>query len=138
MQRTIHAQQPSDRRDERGARPMVEAEPDELRRVARVAAMLPVVMLALPFALGPLRSSGQGARTVIGILIGAGDQRFLAWAMAGAFAVYAPAALMVRLAGGGLGWLWAALGLFMVARWVTLHARFRTDRWIVLGDAPRR
>lgn len=73
-----------------------------------------------------------------GILIGAGDQRFLAWAMAGAFAVYAPAALTVRLAGGGLGWLWAALGLFMVARWVTLHARFRTDRWIVLGDAPRR
>ena len=31
-----------------------------------------VVMLALPFALGPMRSSGQGARAVIGILIGAG------------------------------------------------------------------
>ena len=31
-----------------------------------------VVILALPFALGPMRSSGQGARTVIGILIGAG------------------------------------------------------------------
>jgi lipopolysaccharide export LptBFGC system permease protein LptF len=29
-------------------------------------------MLALPFALGPMRASGQGARTVIGILIGAG------------------------------------------------------------------
>jgi lipopolysaccharide export system permease protein len=41
-------------------------------RVARTAAMVFVVILALPFALGPLRSSGQGARTVIGILIGAG------------------------------------------------------------------
>jgi len=35
-------------------------------------ALLLVVILALPFALGPMRSSGQGARTVIGILIGAG------------------------------------------------------------------
>jgi lipopolysaccharide export system permease protein len=41
-------------------------------RIARVAAMLLVVMLALPFALGPMRTSGQGSRTVIGILIGAG------------------------------------------------------------------
>jgi lipopolysaccharide export system permease protein len=41
-------------------------------RIARMAALLIVVMLALPFALGPTRSSGQGARIVIGILIGAG------------------------------------------------------------------
>ena len=41
-------------------------------RLARMAALLLVVMLALPFALGPVRNSGQGARIVIGILIGAG------------------------------------------------------------------
>ena len=41
-------------------------------RVARVAALLLVLVLALPFALGPMRTSGQGTRTVIGILIGAG------------------------------------------------------------------
>jgi lipopolysaccharide export system permease protein len=41
-------------------------------RIARMAALLLVVILALPFALGPMRSSGQGARTVIGIMIGAG------------------------------------------------------------------
>ncbi len=41
-------------------------------RVARLVALSLVVILALPFALGPMRSSGQGARTVIGILIGAG------------------------------------------------------------------
>jgi lipopolysaccharide export system permease protein len=40
-------------------------------RIARMAAMVLVVVLALPFALGPMRNSGQGARTVIGILIGA-------------------------------------------------------------------
>jgi len=41
-------------------------------RIARVAALLIVLILALPFALGPMRNTGQGARTVIGILIGAG------------------------------------------------------------------
>lgn len=41
-------------------------------RTARIVALLLVVILALPFALGPMRSSGQGARTVVGILIGAG------------------------------------------------------------------
>lgn len=41
-------------------------------RVSRVATMMLVVLLALPFATGPMRSTGQGARAVIGILIGAG------------------------------------------------------------------
>jgi lipopolysaccharide export system permease protein len=41
-------------------------------RIARFAAVALVVILALPFALGSLRSSGQGARTVVGVLIGAG------------------------------------------------------------------
>ncbi len=41
-------------------------------RVARLVALALAVILALPFALGPMRSSGQGARTVIGIMIGAG------------------------------------------------------------------
>jgi lipopolysaccharide export system permease protein len=40
-------------------------------RTARVVAMVAVVILALPFALGPMRASGQGARTVVGIMIGA-------------------------------------------------------------------
>jgi lipopolysaccharide export system permease protein len=41
-------------------------------RIARFAAVLLVVMLALAFSTGSMRSSGQGARTVIGVLIGAG------------------------------------------------------------------
>ena len=41
-------------------------------RVARFVTVLLVIMLALPFCIGSLRNSGQGARTVVGILIGAG------------------------------------------------------------------
>jgi lipopolysaccharide export system permease protein len=40
-------------------------------RTSRFVATVLVVILALPFALGPMRASGQGARTVVGILIGA-------------------------------------------------------------------
>ncbi|HEX6425797.1 MAG TPA: MATE family efflux transporter [Acidimicrobiales bacterium] len=68
-----------------------------------------------------------------GILIGAGDMRFLAWAMAGAAAVFVPAAVTVAVLEAGIGWLWAALGLLMVVRAGTLLARFAGDRWMVLG-----
>src|SRR5690606_12719503 len=68
-----------------------------------------------------------------GILIGAGDMRFLAWAMAGAAAVFVPAALAVAGLDAGIGWLWAALGLLMTVRAATLLARFAGDRWLVLG-----
>jgi putative MATE family efflux protein len=70
-----------------------------------------------------------------GILIGAGDMRFLAWAMAGAAAVFVPAAVTVAALGAGIGWLWAAIALLMAVRAGTLLARFAGDRWIVLGAA---
>jgi lipopolysaccharide export system permease protein len=41
-------------------------------RIARTVALVVIVMLAVPFAFGPMRSTGTGARTVVGILIGAG------------------------------------------------------------------
>lgn len=40
-------------------------------RVARTAALVVIVMLAVPFSFGPMRSTGTGARMVIGILVGA-------------------------------------------------------------------
>lgn len=73
-----------------------------------------------------------------GILIGAGDQRFLAGAMVAALAVFAPAAVAVNLTGAGLDGLWAALILLMVARVVVLHARFVGDGWAVVGAAVHR
>lgn len=39
-------------------------------RIARTAAVAIIVMLAVPFAFGPMRSTGTGTRTVIGILLG--------------------------------------------------------------------
>jgi Na+-driven multidrug efflux pump len=69
-----------------------------------------------------------------GVLIGAGDQRFLAMAMLVAtFGVYAPAALVVTLAGGGVVALWGALSLWFVARAVGLGARFLGPHWQVTG-----
>ncbi|MBS0613797.1 MAG: LPS export ABC transporter permease LptG [Proteobacteria bacterium] len=39
-------------------------------RIARMAAIVVVVLLSLPFVFGPLRSTGAGTRTVIGVLLG--------------------------------------------------------------------
>ncbi len=41
-------------------------------RLARTCAILVVALLAVPFAFGPLRSSGAGARLLIGVLLGVG------------------------------------------------------------------
>ena len=68
-----------------------------------------------------------------GVLIGAGDMRFLAVAMLGALAVFAPTALAVSALGWPLPALWAALGLFMVTRLVTMVARYAGLRWAVVG-----
>ncbi len=40
-------------------------------RIARTCTLMVIVVLAVPFSFGPMRSSGMGARMVIGILIGA-------------------------------------------------------------------
>lgn len=69
-----------------------------------------------------------------GVLIGAGDGVYLAWAGLITLVVYAPVALAVRAADAGLAWLWAAYALFMATRWATLWWRQRGDRWLVLGS----
>ena len=68
-----------------------------------------------------------------GVLIGAGDMRFLAVAMAGAAAVFIPLALWVMAADAGIGWLWGAMWVLMAARLVALLWRFATPRWLVPG-----
>jgi putative MATE family efflux protein len=69
-----------------------------------------------------------------GVLIGAGDAGYLALAMLVAtIGVYLPAALLVAALDGGLVWLWGALSLWMLARFVGMVARFRTTRWEVAG-----
>ncbi|MCY0935049.1 MATE family efflux transporter [Streptomyces sp. H34-S4] len=68
-----------------------------------------------------------------GVLMGAGDGRYLAWAMLLTLAVFAPAALLVPALGGGLTALWCAMTLMMVVRMVTLQLRARSGRWLVAG-----
>lgn len=68
-----------------------------------------------------------------GVLIGAGDGAYLAWAGLVTFAVYAPLAVLVGVLGAGFAWLWVAYGGFQLARLVTLWVRQRGDRWMVLG-----
>jgi putative MATE family efflux protein len=69
-----------------------------------------------------------------GVLIGAGDQRYLAAAMLVAtLAVWAPAALAVAAAGGGIVALWGALSLWFVARALGVGGRFTSPRWQVTG-----
>ncbi|MFF8031371.1 MATE family efflux transporter [Streptomyces sp. NPDC016626] len=70
-----------------------------------------------------------------GVLMGAGDGRYLAWAMLLTLAVFTPAALLVPAFGGGLTALWAAMTLMMTVRMLTLWVRTRSGRWIVTGAA---
>ena len=84
-----------------------------------------------------------------GVLIGAGDNRWLAWAQVGLFVVYLPLVLWVhaatpsllagadRVAGQAhaVTVLWWAFVVFMVIRGVVLGWRARTDAWLVTGAA---
>jgi len=70
-----------------------------------------------------------------GVLMGAGDGTYLAWAMLLTLAVFAPVALLVPVLGGGLTALWAAMTLMMTVRMLTLWPRARSGRWIVTGAA---
>ncbi|MEV6165475.1 MATE family efflux transporter [Streptomyces sp. NPDC052052] len=68
-----------------------------------------------------------------GVLMGAGDGRYLAWAMLLTLAVFAPVALLVPTFGGGLTALWWAMALMMTVRMLTLWLRTRSGRWIITG-----
>jgi putative MATE family efflux protein len=68
-----------------------------------------------------------------GVLMGAGDGPYLAWAMVVTLAVFTPVALLVPVLGGGLTAVWGAMTLMMTVRMVTLWLRARSGRWIVTG-----
>lgn len=103
---------------------------DDVRRAAALA--LAVTGLALPVA--------GWVYVLDGVLIGAGDGRFLAWAGLVTLLAYAPllAAVWRWAPDGavGLAWLWAAFaGGFMLARAVTTGLRARGERWLDLGSS---
>jgi putative MATE family efflux protein len=69
-----------------------------------------------------------------GILLGAGDTRYLAWAMAfSALGVFVPIALLSLHFGWGVVGVWWGLNALMAARLLTIGTRFLGRRWVVVG-----
>jgi Na+-driven multidrug efflux pump len=68
-----------------------------------------------------------------GILIGAGDTRFLMWGMLSGAAVYIPVALLALDQGWGIKGVWAGLAGLILVRLATCGARFTSSRWALTG-----
>ena len=68
-----------------------------------------------------------------GILIGAGDVRYLAIAMTFAMCCFLPFAIVVLVTEASLTALWGALWVFMIGRLYGLARRYRRDDWLVTG-----
>ena len=68
-----------------------------------------------------------------GILIGAGDTRFLMWGMLSAAAVYVPVALLALDQGWGIVGVWCGLVGLIAVRAATGGARFVGSRWAFTG-----
>ncbi|MGW9673617.1 MATE family efflux transporter [Streptomyces koyangensis] len=68
-----------------------------------------------------------------GVLMGAGDGPYLAWAMLLTLAIFTPFALLIPGWGGGLTAVWGAMTQMMATRAVTLGLRTRSGRWLVTG-----
>ena len=68
-----------------------------------------------------------------GILIGAGDTRFLMWGMLAAAAVYVPIALLALHQGWGIVGVWWGLAGLIAVRALTCGARFLGSRWVLTG-----
>ncbi len=95
----------------------------------------PVHRLLIPVLLiAALQQPVAGVVFVLdGVLIGAGDQDYLALAGLAATAVFSAAAAVVITSQAGLVALWLALTAWLLARFGTLTVRARGRRWLVTG-----
>jgi putative MATE family efflux protein len=88
--------------------------------------------LLWPF-LAAMQPLGGAVFALDGILIGAGDTRYLMWSMVAASALFvALAALALTFDWGVIG-VWAALDILIVSRLALLGPRFARRRWAVVG-----
>ncbi|HJL64247.1 MAG: MATE family efflux transporter [Acidimicrobiales bacterium] len=69
-----------------------------------------------------------------GVLIGAGDQGFIAKAMSVSAVITITLMVLTRIADLGIGWLWGAIWIFMGLRSSLLGFRFMSGRWKILGS----
>ena len=93
--------------------------------VAQIGRVLPI--------LAALTAVSAVVFVLDGVLIGAGDARYLAIASGINLASYLPLALAVAWTGAGLEWLWIAYGGLALSRLATLGLRARGTRWMRLG-----
>jgi putative MATE family efflux protein len=70
-----------------------------------------------------------------GILIGAGDARYLAGAMVVAAAVFVPLVLLALALDWGIVGVWASIVALMLVRLAPLAVRFAGRRWALVGAA---
>jgi putative MATE family efflux protein len=99
------------------------------------AAVLHEARLAWPF-LALLQPLGGAVFALDGILIGAGDTRYLMWSMLAATLVgFVPLALLSLAFDWGIVGVWIGLDALLAARLALMWARFAGRRWAVLGFA---
>jgi Na+-driven multidrug efflux pump len=70
-----------------------------------------------------------------GILIGAGDARYLMWSMLVGMAAGVSVALLALHEDWGIVGVWSALLVLICVRLVALSVRFTRKRWLVTGWA---
>ena len=98
---------------------------DDPAVIARAEEIWPLFALMMPF---------NGAVFALdGILIGAGDTRFLMWGMLAAAAVYIPIALLTLRLDWGIVGIWWGLVALIAVRLVTCAVRFAGSRWALTG-----
>jgi putative MATE family efflux protein len=68
-----------------------------------------------------------------GILIGAGDTRFLMWGMLAAAAVYLPIVVLTYRNDWGIEGIWWGLAALIAVRLVTCGGRFLSSHWALTG-----
>jgi putative MATE family efflux protein len=96
--------------------------------IERAHAIWPLLALMQPLA--------AAVFALDGVLIGAGDSRYLAGSMLLAgLGAYVPIALLALALGWGVTGVWAGLVALMGVRLVTIGWRFAGGRWAVTGAA---
>lgn len=106
---------------------------DELPRVfTSDPHVLHQAALLWPF-LALMQPIGGAVFALDGILIGAGDTRFLMWSMLAASALFIVLALCALEFGWGVIGVWIALDVLIAARLALLGPRFARRRWAVVG-----
>ena len=88
--------------------------------------------LIWPF-LAAMQPLGGAVFALDGILIGAGDTRYLMWSMLAASGVFIVLAALALSFDWGVIGVWAALDVLIAARLALLGPRFARRRWAVVG-----